>query len=176
MSGGTAGGGTAGTVGSDAGAAGSTGAAGSAGTDANAGGASGGSAGSGGEAGGGDSGSGGSDAEVEPEPGDPYTHCNEQTDCNDGLLCAASQRNGQTVGYCASLCDASLASACPQPSTGTVMASCIPFASLCLLGTCDNAECPDGMRCIEISTSGSGGPFGGSGVMACEYPVRDNQG
>jgi len=144
-----------------AGMGGSAGDGGSAGVDGNAG-----SGGSGGAAGG-SSGQGG-DGEP-PDPGDPYTNCSDDTDCNPGLFCAAMDREGRAVGYCTSFCDAANGGSCPQPTTGAVMATCFPFASLCLLGTCDSADCPSGMRCVESSSSGSGGPFGGSGLLVCEY-------
>jgi hypothetical protein len=171
---GTAGNGTGGAGVGGAGTGGTAGQAGASGMDANAGGAGDGNAGSGGEAGG-SSGSGGRGER--PKAGDPYTHCADDTDCNDGLFCAASERNGQPVGYCASFCSAAPDGSCPQPTSGTVEANCFPFANLCLLGTCQDAVCPDDMRCIESSSSGSGGPFGGGGtLLVCEYPVHDNEG
>jgi len=154
-----------GSAGDGSGGASGAGAGGSAG-EGGAGGVSG-EAGSGGEAGG-SSGDAGSDEP--PEPGDPYTNCSDDTDCNPGLFCAAMDREGRAVGYCTSFCDEATGGICPQPTTGSVAATCFPFASLCLLGTCDSADCPEGMRCVESSSSGSGGPFGGSGLMVCEYP------
>jgi hypothetical protein len=144
---------------SGAGSGGSAGQGGAAGASGNA--------GSGGEAGG-SGGQAGSDEQ--PEPGEGYTNCGDDVDCNPGLFCAAMDREGRSVGYCTSFCDPTTGGICPQPTTGSVAATCFPFASLCLLGTCDGADCPDGMRCVESSSSGSGGPFGGSGLMVCEYP------
>jgi len=161
-------GGSDGGGGASAGSDGSAGEGGAAGMNGNAGGAGDGSAGSGGQAGG-NSGQGGNDEPV--EPGDAYTHCSDQEDCNVGLFCAAMQREGGSVGYCTSFCDVTTAASCAQPRTGSVVASCVPFASLCLLGTCDAADCPEGMRCVESG----GGPFGGSGLLVCEYAVRDDQ-
>jgi hypothetical protein len=154
--------GTSGAAGDGSGGASGSGTGGPAGA--------GGAAGVSGNGGGGDAGgSGQAGSDEPPEPGDPYTNCSDDTDCNPGLFCAAMDREGRPAGYCTSFCDSTTGGICPQPTTGSVAATCFPFASLCLLGTCDGADCPEGMRCVESSSSGSGGPFGGGGLMVCEY-------
>jgi hypothetical protein len=150
------------------GTAGATGAAGSAaiGGDAGA------TAGEGGMAGGAsaEAGSGGPEP-LPAAPGEPYAFCTGQSDCSDGLACAASTQNGRTTGYCAPLCGASTpgrpgagGTTCLQPETGTVLASCVQLTALCLLGSCEFAACPAGMECQTTFV-----PFGSGLIYGCEY-------
>ena len=105
----------------------------------------------------------------DPEPGDPYTRCSDNSDCSLGLICAINTQVGQTAGYCTAFCDAMNAPHCPQPSSGTVKGECVEFANVCILTSCQEAECPDGMRCVQ---GPPGGPFGMS--YNCEYRTRDS--
>jgi hypothetical protein len=38
---------------------------------------------------------------------------------------------------------------CPPPPSGTVKVNCAALSGLCQLGSCESAECPDGMECRE---------------------------
>jgi hypothetical protein len=159
--------GSGGMDGSDAGSGG-------AGAGGTSGGSAQGGAGAGGEGGagvGGSGGSGGSAGDGDPEPGDPYTRCTSDADCNLGLLCAINTQTGQSVGYCTALCDATNADACPQPTSGTVKGACLSFANICVLTSCQEAECPDGMRCEAGSPSAPLGP-----AANCQYGPRRGDG
>jgi hypothetical protein len=149
--------------------------------DAGAGDGGGDNAGSGGAggAGAGGAGSGGTDGDSEPRSGSPYSRCSSDQPCDEGLVCAptgsGNSGNGELndVGYCTAFCDAMNGGACAQPSSGSVPAICFPFANVCALIDCQNAQCPKGMRCIQVSNSGTGNPWGGSGALfTCAYEAR----
>jgi hypothetical protein len=93
-----------------------------------------------------------------PVPGDVFSACLQNTDCNQGLVCtttlAALSGTRLPVGYCAAFCNwtDTTASSCPQPATGLVRSSCLPGANLCLLGSCDRSVCPTEMECVTVET------------------------
>lgn len=163
-------GGTGGTSGVPVG--GRDGEAGRAGNPAGeGGGGSGGSGGSGGggmsgEGGGGASGGGGGDAGPDagggdkdaghpqggkPKPGEPYAPCMSGDDCHGDLECAAPPFATGAQGYCTARCRTNLGmvTGCPAPPSGTVMVVCGALSGLCQLGSCEMADCPEGMKCHE---------------------------
>lgn len=140
------------------------------------------SAGSGGEGGSsagaaGGGGSGSAAAPVLPAPGSTYAFCLSDGECNEGLACATSMSDGGSTGYCTSPCgrDESSGSgsgdrsSCVQPQTGTVGASCVQFAGVCLLDSCEYADCPDGMDCVQTPFVT---PWGSGVAHGCAYPPR----
>lgn len=169
-----------GSGGSGAGSAGMTGAAGqggNAGTSGGAGSAAGASAaGDGGDGGGGAGGDGGDGGNSgpgggAPEPGEPYSECVVNEDCDPGLICAINTQLGQSAGYCTSFCDSMNGGECPQPPSGTVIGMCLSWASVCVLGNCSEASCPDGMECVQQSASSPFGP-----TRNCEYSSSHDNG
>jgi hypothetical protein len=60
-------------------------------------------------------------------------------------------------GYCTTTCMSNgTAIVCVQPSSGHVAASC-QFNGLCMLGSCEQADCPSTMSCVQTpipTTSG----------------------
>lgn len=166
---GGAGGGSAGTAGSSA-EGGSGGSGGSAGSGT-AGDGSAGAAGNTGSAGtdGGDAGSGGGGDPA--APGTLYGACAAQGDCHDGRVCYTVSSNGAVTGYCTPSCTVGGSGGfgtCQQPESGEVRAQCTPLLGLCLLGSCENADCPAGMDCVETAL-----PFGQAGnSFDCRYPVQ----
>ena len=152
-------------AGGDSGAAGSAtgagGAAGNAGIGGNAGSAgSAGTVGAGGSNG--DAGNGGrAGSSVDPvdpaRPGELYGACSVQGDCQDGRICYTLSIDGSVTGYCAPACTIASGGTslgpCEQPESGRVRAQCSPFVGLCLLGSCENADCPSGMDCVEAPSA-----------------------
>ncbi len=127
-------------------------------------GATGGSPATGGVGGaGGRSGAGGGAAVA---PAD-YGYCTMTSQCAAGAACAMPSNgrggggNAPTAGYCSPPCSAGRQ--CPQPQGGSVTANCI--AGACFLGSCQQADCPTGMTCIETK-------LGPTSVFSCEYPAR----
>jgi hypothetical protein len=90
-----------------------------------------------------------------------YTPCLSDADCDTELLCTASNMS-LMPGYCTRFCDPSSGGSCPQPRSGTVDAVCFEFASICALGDCEGARCPNGMECMQLS-------FGGGTLWNCSY-------
>jgi hypothetical protein len=51
--------------------------------------------------------------------------------------------------------------------SGAVRAQCAPLVGLCVLGTCQNADCPAGMECVETVL-----PFQQTSSFDCRYPAK----
>lgn len=112
------------------------------------------------------------DADTQPPPsptvpaGTWLAPCSTEDACNEGLFCSVSALPGLAVagpGYCTTTCNAALATGCAQPADGTVVAQCT--GALCLLQSCERAQCPSGMRCVHSQLpSLSGAMFS---VYAC---------
>jgi hypothetical protein len=158
--GGSSGGGSGGRASGDSGGGGGgSGGSGGAGTLGSAGAA--GSAGVGGS--GGDAGKAGGQAGSAVDPGEPakpgelYGACSAQGDCQDGRICYTLSIDGSVTGYCAPACTIASSGtslgACEQPESGKVRAQCAPLIGLCLLGTCENTDCPTGMDCVETTSA-----------------------
>ena len=93
--------------------------------------------------------------------GSPYAFCTVSTDCMAASSCSTSSRtNGTVTGYCSPGC---LLRVCPKPMSGDVTTSCV--AGQCALGSCQNANCPDWMNCVQTRVLGQQ-------VYSCEYPTK----
>ena len=105
--------------------------------------------------GGGGTGTGGAAGGGGPAAGTPYSACSRSQDCGGtNAMCTTS--GSQTVGYCSPRCTA-LINPCPAPIGGSVQASCV--ARACTLGSCQQADCPTGMKCDPTTFS-------------CAYPPK----
>jgi hypothetical protein len=101
----------------------------------------------------------GSTGPTTPAPGAPFSPCAQSGDCTEPLVCtttltAAGGLGTSTLGYCTAPCPWITGSTgeCPQPSSGTIRASCESGIPLCLLDSCERAECPPGLRCLDSET------------------------
>jgi len=92
----------------------------------------------------------------------PFARCTSAAQCATGSACVLSNRgSGMATGYCAPTC---LTQACPAPaSDGAVRTTCL--AGVCVLGSCQNASCPDGMMCVDTKVLNQT-------VYSCEYPSK----
>lgn len=82
-------------------------------------------------------------------PGADYPSCMSDDDCEDPYtLCWPAMEFGTPV-FCTVECET--ADTCPVPSTGTATPICEgpPDTNICVLD-CTDAECPDGMTCVEV--------------------------
>jgi hypothetical protein len=122
--------------------------------------------------------------------GAAFDPCAANSECASGL-CTAEPSTGasaSTHGYCTTGCGANGWTAggagggwtgtggsgdpvtdpiaCPQPSSGSVTASC-QYPGLCLLDACDATKsCPDGLDCVQAQTSSQYGQV--VWVSACQ--------
>ncbi|MFI5308161.1 MAG: hypothetical protein ACHQ53_12450 [Polyangiales bacterium] len=94
--------------------------------------------------------------------GSPYAFCMTNAECTStNASCATTTRpNGMITGYCTQGC---LLRACPTPPSGSVTVSCV--VGQCALGSCQNADCPEGMNCVQSRTLGQQ-------TFTCEYPSK----
>jgi hypothetical protein len=155
-------------AGAGSGAAGSAGQAGSGGEAGSAGGGAAGWAGSWGGAGrDGTAGDG-----LGANPGELYGFCAQQDDCQSGLYCLMVSIDTTVSGYCAPPCtlndNGTAIGSCPVPPSGDVQAQCAPLVGLCVLGSCENKDCPTRMQCVQTTS-----PFGQqANGFDCRYPAR----
>jgi hypothetical protein len=94
-----------------------------------------------------------------PAPGALFSPCAQSGDCSEPLVCtttltAAAGLGTSSRGYCTAPCPWITGSTgeCPQPSSGLIRASCESGIPLCLLDSCERAECPLGLRCLDTET------------------------
>jgi hypothetical protein len=94
-----------------------------------------------------------------------YGPCRMSTDCRVNAMCTAT---GTAVGYCSPLCNNSGMgnNQCTRPNSGDVRVSCI--AGRCVIGSCDQAQCPSGMTCVQTMTTTPSGP---QTDFSCVYPA-----
>jgi hypothetical protein len=111
--------------------------------------------------------SGGPGIPTKPLPGTMFTACESTTDCAEGLVCTSAitvvvPPATTVMGYCTAVCPWVNGSGaeCPQPSSGTVRSSCQLGTMLCLLGSCEHGQCPEGLSCEDTQT-----PIGGGQVV-----------
>jgi hypothetical protein len=171
---------TGGTSGGGTGGGGSGGRGGDGGSGGGEGGASGGGEGGSGGSGGADPPDAGADAgepapkdagmddDGKPEPGEAYAPCETADACHEKLECAAPPFATGGIGYCTVRCRENLGTAtpCPKPPSGTVEVTCAALSGLCQLGSCEMADCPEGMVCKEQFVPSL--PFGRT-VYYCAY-------
>ena len=117
--------------------------------------------GTGGNMGTGMAGNSGSGGGGRPPAGTPYSFCATNADCGSSGTCSTTTRGTVTSGYCSPSCGP--LRPCGKPPSGDVTASCM--LTVCTLGSCETANCPDGMNCVQTRMLGQT-------TYNCQYPVR----
>lgn len=83
-----------------------------------------------------------------------YPACTADDECSDPYTLCWPPENVATPNFCTLECED--ADDCPIPSTGTATPVCEgpPGTDVCVLN-CADAECPDGMTCVDIFNNGA---------------------
>lgn len=103
-----------------------------------------------------------------PKPGEAYAPCMTTTDCHGNLECAAPPFASGGRGHCTLRCreNFGMVAECPAPPSGSVGVMCAALSGLCQLGSCEKADCPEGMECRDQFVPSL--PFGRT-VYYCAY-------